>query len=193
MPQKDLPGVTGDAWLALVYWGGLSAYCTGYALHDEYTVCLSLIGRVTAVKAVWAAFIDSQALQLPDGIWLRRLPTDEETKYQTFSGRLPETEWGHTVIVHSQATQSNLPDRLFYVLSEGPEPPLPRFWGQWNRCLPYPSQPEWAAYLWRQGVHRQLITQCQSQGIYGWAVRPDETWAEIITGGIRDGEIEYET
>jgi hypothetical protein len=189
MPQQDLPGVTRDEWLVPVYWGGLSAYCTGYAIHDEYTVYVSLIGRVTAVKAVWAAFTDGQALQLPDETRLWRLPTDEETKYQTLSVRLPDTDWGHTLMVHSQATQSNLPDRLFYVISGSAEPPLRRFWAQWNRCLPYPSQPDWAAYLWQQGIRHQLITDCQSQGTYGWAVRPEETWAEIIAGGIRDGGI----
>jgi hypothetical protein len=189
MPHKDLPGVTRDEWLALVYWGGLSAYCTGYAIHDEYTVYVSLIGRVTAVKAVWAAFMDHQTLPLPDDTPLWRLPTDEETKYHTLSVRLPDTDWGHTVIVHSQATQRNLPDRLFYVLSGRAEPPLRRFWAQWNRCLPYPSLPNWAAYLWGQGVRHQLITPCQSQGTNCWAVRPDETWAEIIAGGIQDGEI----
>jgi hypothetical protein len=212
MPQKTLLGVTRDEWLALVYWGGLSAYCTGYANHDEHTVYVSLIGRVTAVKAVWAAFMDHQALPLSldrpppvpapqvhrpgtgqagqaDEASLWRLPTDEETKYHTLSVRLPDTDWGHTVMVHSQATQSNLADRLFHVLSGRAEPPLRRFWAQWNRCLPYPSQPEWAAYLWGQGIHHQLITPCQSQGTYAWAIRPGETWADIIAGGIQDGEI----
>ena len=61
MPQPDLPGVTRDEWLAPVDWGGLSATCTGYAIHGGYAFYVSLIGRVTAVKAVWAAFIDGQA------------------------------------------------------------------------------------------------------------------------------------
>jgi hypothetical protein len=29
MPQKDLPGVTGDTWLALVYWGVPSPIWSG--------------------------------------------------------------------------------------------------------------------------------------------------------------------
>jgi hypothetical protein len=190
MPQPDLPGVTRDEWLAPVGWGGLSAYCTGYVIHNTYTFYISLIGRVTAVKAVWAAFMDGQALELPDSVQLRRLPADEETKYHTISVRLPDTDWGHTLMVHSQATQSNLPDRLFYVLSGSSEPPLDQFWAQWNRCLPYPSQPGWAAYLWNKGVGHQLIAACQSQGTNAWAVSPGETWAEIIADGIRDGEIE---
>jgi hypothetical protein len=189
MPQKDLLGVTRDEWLALVYWGGLSAYCTGYAIHDGYTFYVSLIGRVTAVKAVWAAFTDGQALQLPDETRLWRLPADEETKYHTLSVRLPDTDWGHTLMVHSQATQSNLPDRLFYVLSGSAEAPLSRFWAQWNRCHPYPAQPDWAAYLWGQGLRHQLIVPGQSQGTYAWAVSPEETWAEIIAGGIQGGGI----
>ena len=189
MPQQDLPGVTDDEWLAPVGWGGLSAYCTGYAIYNGYSVYVSLIGRVTAVKAVWAAFMDHQVLELPDGTLLHRLPKDDETKCHTFSVRLPDTDWGHTLIVHSQATQSNLPDQLFYVLSGSPEPPLDQFWAQWNRCHPYPSQPEWAAYLWNKGVGHQLIAPCQSQGTYAWAVSPGETWADIIADGIRDGQI----
>jgi hypothetical protein len=224
MSQPDLPGVTRDQWLAPVGWGGLSAYCTGYAIHNAYTFYVSLIGRVTAVKAIWAAFMDGQVLELPldcpppaphhtypaGPSWLRhagqgrnrqvkagqsgsapfcRLPTDDETKYHTFSVRLPDTDWGHTVIVHSQATQGNLPDRLFYVLSGSPEPPLDQFWAQWNCCLGYPSQPEWAAYLCSKGVGHQLIAPCQSQGTYAWAVSPGETWADIIADGIRDGQI----
>ncbi|MFQ5859732.1 MAG: hypothetical protein ACE5LU_29400, partial [Anaerolineae bacterium] len=178
-----------EEWLALVYWGGLSAYCTGYAIHEGYTVYLSLIGRVTAVKAVWAAFMDHKGLRLPDEALLARLPADEETRYETLNVRLPETDWGHTVLVHSQATQNNLPNQFFYVLSGSAEPPLRRFWAQWNRCLPYPSQPDWAAYLWQEGARHQLITECQSRGTYCWAVIPSGRWAEIIAGGIQDGEI----
>ena len=186
---EDLPGVVRDEWLALVYWGGLSAYCTGYAIHEEHCVYLSLIGRVTAVKAVWAACMDRQVLQLPDETALRLLPVEEETTYQTLSVRLPDSDWGHTVMVHSQATQGNLADRVFYVLSGSPAPPLARFWGQWNRCLAYPSHPGWAAYLWQQGVRYRLIVACESRGTRAWAVRPEETWAEIITAGIQDSEI----
>jgi len=188
MSQKDLLGVTREERLALVYWGGLSAYCTGYAIHEGYTIYLSLIGRVTAVKAVWAAFIDNKVLRLPDETRLWRLPADEETKYQTLNVRLPDTDWGHTVLVHSLATQNNLPNQVFYVLSGSPEPPLRRFWAQWNRCLPYPSQPDWAAYLWQQGMRHQLITACQSQGTHCSVVSPFGKWAEIIAGGIQDGE-----
>jgi hypothetical protein len=189
MPEQDLPGVTRDEWLAPVSWGGLSATCTGYAIHAGYALYLSLIGRVTAVKAVWAAFIDGQTLGLPDGTPLCRLTLDGETRYQTLNVRLPDTDWGHTVIVHSQATQGNLPDQLFYVLSSRAEAPLGRFWAGWNRCTPYPSQPGWAAYLWEQGVSQQLVTPCQSQGTYAWAVSPGETWAEIIAAGIQGGQI----
>lgn len=189
MPQKNLLGIARGEWLEPVYWGGLSAYCTGYANHDGYTVYVSLIGRVTAVKAVWAAFLDNQSLELSDEIRLRRLSTEDETKYYTLNARLPESDWGHTVIVHNQATQRNLPDQVFYVLSGEGEPPLFLFWEQWNRCLPYPSQPDWAAYLWQHGVQHQLITECQSQGTYCWTVKPDEKWAEIISSGVQNGDI----
>lgn len=189
--MSDAPlGVTRDDWLALVYWGGLSAYCTGYATCDDGTVYLSLIGRVTAVKAVWAAFMDHQALELPDRTLLRRRPTDEETTYQTLRARLPETGWGHTVVIHSQATQANLPEWPFYVLSATPQPPLSRFWAQWNRCLAYPSQPDWATYLWRAGTRHELITPCASQGTHAWRVRPGDRWADLITWGVEDGEID---
>lgn len=189
MPQKTLLGVTRGEWLEPVNWGGLSTYCTGYANHDGYTVYVSLIGRVVAVKAVWAAFIDHQPLELPDRTILRRWPSADETKYHTVSVRLPESDWGHTVIVYSQATQRNLSDQIFYVLSGEPQPLLRSFWEQWNHALAYPAQLDWAAYLWQQGVQHQLVTECQSQGTYCWAVKPDETWAEIISKGIQSGEI----
>lgn len=189
MSQQAVLGVAVDEWLAPVSWGGLSAYCTGYLMYEGHTVYLSLIGRVTAVKAIWAAFMDHQPIQLPDETQLLRLPTDEETKYHTLKARLPDTGWGHTAIVHSQATQENLPDRVFYVLNGSADPPLHRFWLQWNRCQPYPTQPEWAVYLWQQGIQHQLIIEGQSRGTYGWAVRPEEEWAKVITNGVQSGAI----
>jgi hypothetical protein len=189
---------------------GLSGWCTGWAGDEAGTVYASFIGRKTALTAIWAAFQDNEVLKLlrPEPVeGLDRPPLFkrskiEGTKYHTLRARLPDTGWQHLVLLHIQATVSNLADLDFYVLSESADPPpfgrpfdelrtalrtvLDRFWAQWNHALPLPARPEWVDILWCEGLSAGLITPCPAEAIHCWRVAADaEGWGHIIQEIVR--------
>lgn len=158
---------------------GFTVFCTSYATDEAGSIYLSLIGRVTALSAVWAAFHSDYGLL--DGM-IRKRPKIEGAKYHTVKTRLPDSGWGHYIVVHTQATEQNLHDEDFYLLSDTSEAPLAAFWSRWNRALPLPARQEWVGTMWQRGVEEQLITQVQAEGTVCWKVLANhDPWATIIT------------
>lgn len=182
---------------------GVRAFCTAYvndqdAEHTNGAVMLSLVGNVTALNGLWAAFLSNETLLVDDQTPLRRIrkPDDDPTiktlaqksvsDYRTLSARLRETGKRHMVIVHHQATQDCEMDRAFFVLHE-PEGTLPlaRFYQQFTRAVAVCARPEWSEYLWQRGLDMQLVTSCDARGIQAWRVAPDgDAWAELIQTGL---------
>ena len=165
---------------------GFTVFCTAYATDREGSVYFSLIGRVTALQAVWAAFHSDYGLL--DGM-IRKRPAIEGAKYHTVKARLPDSGWGHYIVVHTQATEQNLADEDFYLLFDTSEAPLDAFWSRWNRALPLPARQEWAERMWEQGKAQGLIRQVQAEGTVCWKVLANrEKWSTIITN-LAKGEI----
>ena len=166
---------------------GFTVFCIGWASDRDGSVYFSLIGRVTALQAVWAAFHSDYALT--DSGSIRKRPQLKSTKYRTIKARLPDSGWGHYIVVHTQATEQNLPDQPFFILSDTSEAPLDAFWSRWNRGLPLPARKEWAAALWQMGVDQNLISPINAAAIICWRIEPDhDKWASIITN-LAKGEI----
>jgi hypothetical protein len=162
--HADLWGVTTRKLTTPIEFRGLHGYCTGWAGSRRGTVYASLIGRVTAVTGIWAAFMDNVELEVQRGRYLRKRPKLDGAKYHTLRTRLPESDWLHLVILHSQVTMQNLPDEPFFILSSTHDPPLNAFWVQWNNALPLPALKEWTLRLWELGYRNGyvfLVDQCR--------------------------------
>ena len=184
--STKLIGVTTQGTPRFIHYGGLNAWCTGTAYDRDGTVYVSLIGRVTAVSAIWAAFQSGTTLW-PDGFgYVSKRPKLEGTTYHTLRTRLPKSGWLHMVVLHTQATMRNLPDQTFFVLSASDEPPLDAFWAQWNNALPFPTLPAWKPILWEQGIAQDLIYPCTAEGAFCWKVLPaHDIWSEILQSCAR--------
>lgn len=179
--SNQLIGVTTDTVPYPVQYHGLSAFCTGWAGDREGMVYVSFIGRVTAVTGIWAAFMDNNAIRITYGRFLLKRPKLEGAKYHTIRTRLPESDWLHLVVLHTQATMHNLPDQNFYILSATTDPPLEAFWVQWNNAIALPAFQEWTPLLWEKGEYEQLIVQCHAQGTYCWKVNKSaKLWGRIL-------------
>ena len=165
---------------------GFTCFCTSYATDDNVgSVFISLIGRITANKAIWAALMSGYNLMEGQ---LHRISTAESTRYHTITKRLPKSRWEHRLVVHSQATERNLPGHDFYILDE--ELPFEAFWSRWNRALPLPARKEWTERMWTRGVEERLITQVQAEATVCWKISANsDKWAGIVTELVK-GEIE---
>jgi hypothetical protein len=177
----ELLGVTANNYLRPIQYRGLQGYCTGWAGDREGTVYASLSGRVTAVTGIWAAFQESITLKVTYDQYLTKRPKVEGAKYHTLRVRLPESDWLHLVLIHTQATMHNLHDQDCYVLSATPDPPLEAFWIQWNNALPLPAFQEWAPRLWKLGRYGDLIVPCDAEGTYCWRIRANGgAWGAVL-------------
>jgi hypothetical protein len=169
---------------------GLVGYCTGWASDMTGTVYVSLVGRKTALAGIWAAFMSHEVLPLGDITSFRKRIEPDTAHYHTLRAYLPETGWQQWVLLYSQATVGNLPDEDFFVVSGQPEPPLDRFWAQWNQALLWPAKPAWVNRLWPAGLATGLIIAYPAQGIYCWRVGADrEEWTGIIRAIVTGAEV----
>jgi len=179
--STPLLGVTANHNFFRVSYRGLHAWCTGWAGDPHGAVYVSLIGRTTAVTGIWAAFHERAPLDSGSHQAIFKRPALEGARYHTLRTRLPESDWLHLVILHSQATMFNLPDQTFFVLGRSPSPPLDAFWHQWNNALPLPARPEWTPLLWDQGESERFIIDLPSQGTFCWKVKATlRPWSQIL-------------
>ncbi len=182
------PELTGS-----VSFGGLRAYCVGYAIDadtDDHVIYLSLVGYRTAVRGVWAALLERHALEIGGQLFRRA-----EGAYLHRAVLLPETNLEHMVLLHHQAVVSQLePNQVFYLLNATKEPPFGRFLAMLNRAVAAPMLPAWAEWLWREGKKKQLIAALgTTRGTYSWRVQADDAdWLDMIQHGLHSGHLHVE-
>ena len=187
-------GVTAGNRMWPIQYRGLQGYCTGWAGDREGTVYASLSGRTTAITGIWAAFQDNITLKVTYNRHLTKRPKVEGAKYHTLRVRLPESDWLHLVLIHTQATMHNLHDQDCYVLSATPDPPLEAFWIQWNNALPLPAFQEWAPRLWKLGRYGDLIAACDAEGTYCWRIKANtKRWAGVLEQITMEGGVNHDT
>lgn len=170
---------------------GLRAYCAGYAVDDdryEGLVYLALIGYRTAVRAVWAALMDGDAIEIGQQRF-RRL----DGGYISRTMRLPENGADHLVLIHHQATLPNLQaGETFYIISDtGKTPPYARFLAMLDRATAAPLLPAWGPLLWENGRRNKLITPLETaRGVKAWYVSANnELWLALLRKGIAKGKL----
>jgi hypothetical protein len=173
-----------------VSFGGLRAYCVGYAIDtdaDDHVIYLSMVGYRTAVRGVWAALLENHALEIAGQLFRRA-----EGTYLHRSVPLPETNLEHMVLLHHQAAVSQVePNQLCYLLNESGEPPYARFFAMLNRAVAAPMLPEWAGWLWQEGEKEGLIQSLTAtRGTNARRVQADEAeWLALIQSGVRSGKL----
>lgn len=192
--MTDLLGVSPEL-VGSVSFGGLRAYGLGCAVdpNTEGTIYLSFVGYRTAVRGVWAALMENQAIELGSQL-LRRA----EGAYVSRAVQLPESGLDHMVLLHHQAAIPHLEaGQPFYLLSGATlgtaqdEMTIDRFIAMLDRATAVPLYRSWSAWLFRQGIERKLIEPLpDTRGVEAWRVSADsELWLALIEHGIQQGAL----
>ena len=169
-----------------ISFGGLRAYCVGYAIDtdaDDHVIYLSMVGYRTAVRGVWAALLENHALEIAGQLFRRA-----EGAYLHRSVQLPETNLEHMTLLHHQAAVAQVePNQPCYLLNESDEPPYARFFAMLNRAVAAPMLPAWAHWLWQEGQEEGLIhSLTATRGTHAWRVQADDAeWLALIQRGIQ--------
>ena len=185
----SLPGVRPEL-VGSVSFGGLRAYCVGYAIDtdsDDHLIYLSLVGYRTAVRAVWAALLEHHALEIAGQLFRRA-----EGPYLHKSAQLPETNLEHMVLLHHQAAVAQLePNQPLYLLNDSDDPPYARFFAMLNRAVAAPLLPTWAKWLWQAGLTQELLQPLSAtRGTHAWRVRAEDAeWLALVQSGISSGQL----
>jgi hypothetical protein len=185
---SDLLGVA-PVLTGSVSFGGLRAYGLGHAVDPDAggTIYLSMVGYRTAVRGVWAALMNNDAIELK-GQLLRRA----EGAYLTRTSRLEECGLDHMVLLHHQAAIPHLEaGQPFYVLNHDNTPPIHRFFAGLDRAATVPLLKHWGDILWTCGMKEQLIERIpKTRGINAWRVNADgELWLAVIKDEIANGAL----
>jgi len=173
-----------------VSFGGLRAYCVGYAVdtdEDDHVIYLALVGYRTAVRGVWAALLEHKPLEIAGQLFRRA-----EGAYLYRAVQLPESGLENMALLHHQASVQNLePNQAFYLLNDSDEPPHARFFAMLNRAVVAPLLLHWAEWLWRAGRSEKLITRLDATcGTFCWRIQAsDDIWLDIVQRGIRNGHL----
>lgn len=185
----NLSGVSPEL-IGSVSFGGLRAYCTGYAVddsEDDHVIYLGLVGYRTAVRGVWAALLEHKPIEIAGQLFRRA-----EGTYLHRAVQLPESGLENMALLHHQASVNQLePNQPFYLLNASDEPPYARFFTMLNRTVVAPMLSNWAEWLWLEGFMNELITRLvATRGTFAWRVQAsDELWLELIQQGIRHGHL----
>lgn len=173
-----------------VSFGGLRAYCVGYAVddsEDDHLIYLGLVGYRTAVRGVWAALLEHKPIEIA-GQLFRRAQGD----YLYRAVQLPESGLENMALLHHQASVNQLePSQAFYLLNDSDEPAHARFFAMLNRAVVAPMLSHWAEWLWHEGRKKKLIVRLDAtRGTFAWrAQASDGVWIELIQNGIRTGHL----
>ncbi len=173
-----------------VSFGGLRAYCFGYAIDtdaDDHVIYLSLVGYRTAVRGVWAALLEHHALEIAGQLFRRA-----EGAYLHKSVLLPESNLEHMLLLHHQAAVAQVePNQPFYLLNDTAGAPYARFFAMLNRAVAAPMLPAWAEWLWQEGKEQGLIQSLDTaHGTYAWRVQAEDAeWLALIQQGISQEQL----
>ncbi len=176
-----------------VSFGGLRAYCVGYAVDDsadDHLIYLGLVGYRTAVRGVWAALLEHQPIEIAGQLFRRA-----EGAYLYRAVQLPESGLENMALLHHQASVNQLdPSQAFYLLNASDDPPQMRFFAMLNRAVVAPMLSHWAEWLWREGYKQDLITRLDAtRGTFAWRIHAsDDKWLEIILRGIQRNALRAE-
>jgi hypothetical protein len=169
-----------------VSFGGLRAYCVGYAIdaeQDNHVIYLGLVGYRTAVRGVWAALLEHKPIEIAGQLFRRA-----QDPYLHRSVQLPESGLENMALLLQQASVNHLePNQSFYLLNDSDDPPFARFFAMLNRAVAAPMLPAWAQWLWREGSEKEFIAKLDAtRGTCCWRVQAaDEDWFDLIQFGIR--------
>lgn len=196
--------------IGFIYTKGMASYLNGCALTpnpltpNHELLYLSCIGRSVALRSHWAtvmarkpiaAHIETTTILIP--------PAD--VKYCTIQTRLPDSGYFHLLILHPQATFSDLvPGQDIYLIHDSSTPPYARFIAMLDQAINIPIKPDWGPYLWSEGTRLQHITPLPHtwETCHAWHITINSPeaehsansqhptpWADIIQGGIEDGHL----
>jgi len=178
----DVPYVTTES-------GGLRAWVDGYVLDGGTVYYLSIFGAVGAVKAVSAALVSGNIIELweMDELGKNLYRQWGKVKYRMISKRLPSSRMLSMVILIDSATLSDDHDFMIITKKENPKELLYRNLVHRSEM---PLHSSWKEWLWATFKHFEWITALEGYKMRGYSISyNDDDLADALEVGIKTRRI----
>ena len=150
--------------------------------HDIWF--LSMVGPQTAVKAIWAALLNSPAgpahltpgtegLALDEGYRRCWIP---QISVGTWTTRIVKMShgMGYHAMVYTHMAEHSFEGVDFLLLAQD-EADAPNMHHRFlDRRISLPMHHSWAGWLWERGIEQKEITPLECNGIHAWRCIPNE-------------------
>lgn len=160
--------------------------------QEQTIVALQLLGPSQAVNANWAALMGGGKSHYILNEYVQLKGMKKHIKLQKM---LPETGWKEMWLLHKQASHNELDaGEAFFYLPDNQERDIPAsFIPMLDKTIPIPLQETWAAYLFYEGLNRDVIKPFYETNCIGWHCYKvfKQGWEEIISQGIAQGQISF--
>ena len=174
----------------------VSALTSAYAVDESnpsetLLLYLSVIATHEICKAVRAAVLMGENFRLIVGRG-HVLAVEKKTFKAIAWVRLARIEMDNLILVHNAVDRDELINGAAYVVSEQEDPALKRaeLLTKLYRYLSTPLYPEWYAYIWEEARAKHLLYPLSDQsGIEIWKALITEGWQEIVSAGLRSGNL----
>ena len=161
---------------------------------------LSMVGPQTAVKAIWAALLNSPAgaayltpgtegLALEEGYRRCWIP---QISVGTWTTRIVKMShgMGYHAMVYTHMAKHSFEGVDFLLLAQD-EVDAPNMHHRFlDRRISLPMHHSWAEWLWERGIEKKEITPLECNGIHAWRCIPNEAkLRQDLSEAIRYGQI----
>ena len=187
--------------------GGFTATADAFAtipkgqdIPDHDIWFLSMVGPQTAVKAIWAALLNSPAgaayltpgtegLALEEGYRRCWIP---QISVGTWTTRIVKMShgMGYHAMVYTHMAEHSFEGVDFLLLAQD-EVDAPNMHHRFvDRRITLPIHYSWAEWLWERGIRKKEITPLECNGIHAWRCIPNEAQLrKDLSEAIRYGQI----
>lgn len=172
---------------------GFRAIVLGYAKTDSGFVYLRMAGEHNAVKAIWACLVGSRESQqkkwaeIQVGPYSGILPI-EGIQYRTIQASLPHGCLD-LAMLHPAMTAADVAGHdespLYFIKSTDQSGPPPAFFERLSNRLHLPLLPEWADWLWADGLAGLPSDYASNRAIFPLDTLGDDRVYLVYTNGVK--------
>ena len=160
--------------LNTIKFASLEALLIDFIDSQDGFLYLRMVGAETIIGAIWAKLSGKEGrgkkwtsdvtIPIPGRQYPDHIAAQKGVTYKTIRTRLP-SGYVDLAMIHPLLTVAEDSPKGFYLLSYEDGMPA-NFFGRLNKALSIPLKPEWAEWLWKEGLEQRTVQSIKVEEAY---------------------------